>query len=1452
MRNIPSLTGSLAKFNKGCLDFYQALYLRKKGYLLQFQIYLNEASVQIIGALEWALKYYFSIIRKIDISSKRFVNLIELMKNQAIPPLEENKIRLLHKYRKFNRNEPIHRGYVPHIEDVKGAIDIINEIFQIYFSIEKENLIITKLPEFSVAIQKPTSLYDKKSLEVLAIQLQQHFKIIEEGLRNQDFMQNWVIKLNDWAIENDLSLSETLACLEDIIGEDISSDELVELREILKKNMDNLLQISTESSIIRQDSLLTLSNSIDHWLQRFYEIKEKIQLNWPSNYDDKLHVISKTTELTEEEFPQFFRGFDKIPHIHGRFYEVDFLGIPDAIPPLKPTIIQPPEELLREIDEKLSYNTPVLISAPLGSSKSTIAMGRAVQRHEESWIIQVCETVGYKGDMPSWHEFIPENSMAGVLFRLKKMKDIAVQDIHKIVGFFLIVEDLHLDSEKKIELLEMIMNELEYLRKRNLCADYQILLTARIDKQRLSWIFENATESRKHFIDLIQEVKIKEDYQDRIKNELLDLFFKIKINENDPRKKIISNNFSGDYLTLGVACLTAFKNFNMKKIELKDIYNYIRSFLKPIIAKFVQDPNYEKEYLIFQHGVCLFLPYCVASMFETLISPELIYEIFQSIQAHNKKLEPIFNKFSSKNTKSLWLLNKFFDFLLRNGLIDNIDPYHKEGRIWHSKLAQYYLNALLDDPRLQNIVIFLRKHFSLILLNRISPNNHSRLFYEHKWFFNLVLKMPNQYLKKLKAISFGDYRGVGILKRYNIQEIPEFIFNCSNLEFLELTNNELKSIPNSISNLNKLRQLDLSVNKLENLPNSIGSLKKLKKLDLHYNYLTELPLSLENLQLLKRLRLSANKLVDLPETLWNLKNLEVLNLGGNNLKILPSLIEKLKNLKELHLHKNGLQKLSDSICNLQGLKLLRVSLNNLKKVPELIGNLQSLEKLDITYNEITSLPESIGNLHNIQVLMLWDNLITKIPESIGKLQKLKVLFISNNKIKIIPESIGNLNSLEDFDISINHLNRIPETLGNLKNLKRLELYQNCLNSIPDSFFQLQNLEKLDISRNQLSKISKNIFKLNKLETLHLEHNKLENLPDTLGNLTNLQLLFIHNNELNSLPNTLYKLQNLKHLSVSMNKLEELPNSIGEMLSIELLDLSKNKIKTLPDSIGNLKNLKTIKLQNNKLKSIPKSIGNLKMLKEIDIGNNSIEELPVSIKYLKNITKIEISNTNINLKSKFIQSLLNKSCIFHEKPSIKFSSYRKSITTSYQGIFLIEEEVKVLEDLERIIGRSIPCINEVKYDSFGFQASSNFVIALGLSNNNLNKIPKSIANLRNLQLLGLRKNQFTNLPEFIGNLKALQKLWIDHNKITNLPKSIGGLSEIKELWIDDNRLRNFPEFICELSSLEALDLSFNFLKSIPDSIINCQNLQILVIAGNNFLNFPDNIKPLQKRGCRIIF
>ncbi|MFX0011709.1 MAG: hypothetical protein ACFE9R_15455, partial [Candidatus Hermodarchaeota archaeon] len=149
--------------------------------------------------------------------------------------------------------------------------------------------------------------------------------------------------------------------------------------------------------------------------------------------------------------------------------------------------------------------------------------------------------------------------------------------------------------------------------------------------------------------------------------------------------------------------------------------------------------------------------------------------------------------------------------------------------------------------------------------------------------------------------------------------------------------------------------------------------------------------------------------------------------------------------------------------------------------------------------------------------------------------------------------------------------------------------------------------------------------------------------------------------------------------------------------------------------------------------------------------------------------------------------------------------------SYQRQRLSKEEVDFLLELERECEKTIPVINEVKWDdtvsNFGFVSKNGHVVELGLNLEAISiiKIPESIRNLKYLEILSI--TNLYHLQNFPENIIYLERLKYFRYEPCRLPFYN----------IQENPQGLFPKIICEINSIEKLYLREGYSTPLPEEL-----------------------------------
>ncbi|KAI4313045.1 hypothetical protein MLD38_037822 [Melastoma candidum] len=141
--------------------------------------------------------------------------------------------------------------------------------------------------------------------------------------------------------------------------------------------------------------------------------------------------------------------------------------------------------------------------------------------------------------------------------------------------------------------------------------------------------------------------------------------------------------------------------------------------------------------------------------------------------------------------------------------------------------------------------------------------------------------------------------------------------------------------------------------------------------------------------------------------------------------------------------------------------------------------------------------------------------------------------------------------------------------------------------------------------------------------------------------------------------------------------------------------------------------------------------------------------------------------------------------------------------------------------------------------------------LNLQHNNIRRLPASICDLKNLQVLDASWNPLNEgIPEEIGSLSTLEYLDLSHSKVRFLPATVSQLSSLKSLILQHCDMlqelpglptsltvldasvcpleKGIPEEIGSLSALEYLNLSCSKIRFLPARVSQLSSLKSLIL------------------------
>uniref|UniRef100_S4RWI2 Scribble planar cell polarity protein n=1 Tax=Petromyzon marinus TaxID=7757 RepID=S4RWI2_PETMA len=146
--------------------------------------------------------------------------------------------------------------------------------------------------------------------------------------------------------------------------------------------------------------------------------------------------------------------------------------------------------------------------------------------------------------------------------------------------------------------------------------------------------------------------------------------------------------------------------------------------------------------------------------------------------------------------------------------------------------------------------------------------------------------------------------------------------------------------------------------------------------------------------------------------------------------------------------------------------------------------------------------------------------------------------------------------------------------------------------------------------------------------------------------------------------------------------------------------------------------------------------------------------------------------------------------------------------------------------------------------------ANFMhlVDLDMSRNDIAEIPDSIKLCTCLEVVDFSGNPLTRLPEGFTQLKSLIYLSLNDVSLQGLPDDIGNLSNLVTLELRENLLKTLPTSLHLLVKLEQLDLGNNELETLPGSLGSLPNVRELWLDGNQLEALPSEIGELRRLVC----
>ncbi|XP_077326186.1 volume-regulated anion channel subunit LRRC8E-like [Lithobates pipiens] len=333
-----------------------------------------------------------------------------------------------------------------------------------------------------------------------------------------------------------------------------------------------------------------------------------------------------------------------------------------------------------------------------------------------------------------------------------------------------------------------------------------------------------------------------------------------------------------------------------------------------------------------------------------------------------------------------------------------------------SKLVRLEELSLFNCPaKVQHAsVVYLRDHLKVLQI-KFDDVREIPL-----WVFSLraledlhLIGYLSQDLSKTATLeSLRELKGLKVLTlKSNLSKVPQTVTDvASHLQKLSIQNDGTKLVTlNALKRLSLLKELELIRCDLERIPHAVFSLTNLQLLDLKENNLHTIEeiISLQHCRKLSVLRLWHNQIAYIPDHIRKLKILEELCLNRNKILVLPSPLFLCTKLRHLDLSHNEIRELPPEVGVLQMLQFLALTKNFLEDLPNELFFCQRLKTLKLGQNKLTSLSPKIGSLVSLVKLELKGNMIDVLPQELGDCVALKKsgLVVEHSLLDTLPLNV---------------------------------------------------------------------------------------------------------------------------------------------------------------------------------------------------------------------------------------------------------------------------------------------------------------------------------------------------------------------------------------------------------------------------------------------------------------
>lgn len=289
-----------------------------------------------------------------------------------------------------------------------------------------------------------------------------------------------------------------------------------------------------------------------------------------------------------------------------------------------------------------------------------------------------------------------------------------------------------------------------------------------------------------------------------------------------------------------------------------------------------------------------------------------------------------------------------------------------------------------------------------------------------------------------------------------------------------------------------------------------------------------------------------------------------------------------------------------------------------------------------------------------------------------------------------------------------------------------------------------------------------------------------------------------------------------------------------------------RIDSLSKALANLRQkairYRTLYRSTSFFTSYDKRPEDLKAITRLSLADYKGKSLPDTLFLMTNLQELELVNTQIRKLPARLNELkaLKKITLLNNRPR---GRVRLSKNSTIKTLAISDDEVdRRPRSYRNLLELQVLDLSRNNLNRFPFPKGGKKITRLVLTENQLtlNDLRKSLPKLEDLVLTS---NKIVTVPPAIGQFTALKKINLNANQITSLPPEIGKLQKLEQLNLYKNSLTSLPKEIYTLSNLRAIDLYYNQLDQLDTAVRNWSKLEILYLANNRIFTLPDNLGSL---------